>query len=221
MTSSMFRSFPARALLLFVASAILGPLGDLCHVLSGTDAYSPGGALLPLLPMPVWVPPLMGSGGMIIGLTHPLADRLLAGMTGAKVPARPGIESWARIGWGLLAFLMIYCSSGFLSLPTGGTRDLLLGAAALSLWWEMDRTWQGLVYGALTGALGSLAEMNLVTTGKFLYLPGSANFFGVPSWLPWLYFSCSVAVGNLGRMLVAPTATASARGRTAQASPSP
>jgi hypothetical protein len=53
--------------------------------------------------------------------------------------------------------------------------------------------------GIVTAALGCFVEISMIRMEVFFYF--EPNFFGVPSWLPFLYFAGSVTVGNLGRKL--------------------
>jgi hypothetical protein len=190
-------SFAKRSAALFCVGAVMGSLGDLFHVLSGTEGYPPDvGPFLPGGVQPYWVPLLFGGATVTIGLSHPLADRAL----GPGTPRR-GTESWNRVAAGNVLVLAAWAASGFLPLATGGAKDLLLAATAAAVWWALDRTWQGLALGAGTAAIGTVIEASLVARGAFFYYPHATNFFGVASWLPWLYVTASVAVGNLGRKM--------------------
>jgi len=182
-----------RLVIIFVLGAVLGPVGDLFHLLSGTTAYPDG--------FPFWAPLLFGAAGLGVGLSHPMADRVL-GPSSSRL--RPGVRCWTYTGLGLAAFLGLYCASGYLPGKTGGLRDLLLAGGAIGVWVALDRTWQGLLLAAATALCGTLFEIGLVSTGAFYYLPGSSNFYGVASWLPWLYVAASVAMGNLGRKVFVP-----------------
>lgn len=187
--------FPA--LLLFLGGALLGTLGDFFHVVTQTDGYQSPLYPLPGSGQPFWVPFLFGSAGLGIGLSHPFIGRRL----GQK--PRMG-KSWMDVIAGILAFLFLYACSGFLSLETGGAKDAFLIIGALLVWVIFDRTWQGIVLGLSTALIGTSFEIFLSYIGGFYYYPHAANFAGVPSWLPWLYFPASITVGNAGRFLTLP-----------------
>jgi hypothetical protein len=184
------RTIMFRVLVLFLAGAVVGPLGDFCHVLSDTDGYPVYSWIVPVLGLPLWVPPLFGLAAVGIGLSHPWADRFL----GPKQP-RPGLTNTFLITSALIALLVVWAASGFLPLETGGAKDLFMIAAALGMWFAYDRTWQGALLGLLTGV--------------FYYRPQASNLWGVPSWLPVLYFCASIAVGNFGRFIAPAKAPAS------------
>jgi len=190
-----------RVLLLFVLGAILGPVGDSFHVVSGTTDYPPNLFHLYFWRLPFWVPLIFGVAGVAIGTSHPQMDRWL----GAP-PDRPGSRSFAAVVFGIASFLGIYAMTAFVPLRSGGSLDVLIALSAISVWLLLDRTWQGLVLAAMTALVGTFTEISLVHVGAFWYLPPKNLLFGVGSWLPWLYVSASVAVGNLGRYLLASSA---------------
>lgn len=182
-----------RLLVLFVIGAVLGTLGDFSHVDSLTLGYPPLGLLLPG-GQPFWVPLLFGSATIAIGVSHPWVN----GWLGPKNFKKPSlIRSFA----GCSFFLGLYCASSYLPFDTGGLKDLILMMGAWVTWVLFDRTWQGIFLGFCTAVLGCGVEIGLTHSGAFFYYPASSNFYQVPSWLPWLYFSASVGVGNLGRFL--------------------
>lgn len=186
-----------RASILFIVGAIGGSLGDLFHVLSGTDGYPPGAIRVPVVGLPLWVPALFGSAGVAIGLSHPWADIKMGRKSGRPQQTHP-----TRVGAALLMMLGIWAASGFLPLTTGSSMDLFIGTCAVALWWLFDRTREGLQLAFLTAALGTLVELVQVRwIGNFYYIPPATNLGGVPSWLPLLYVAASVALGNFGRML--------------------
>jgi len=193
----------SMVLILFLLGATLGPLGDWFHVISETTAYPTGVYAFYFGQQPYWVPLLFGTAGVAIGLSHPQMDRWL----GAPA-SRPGSRGIDGVILGIAAFLGIYAMSAFVPLESGSTLDSVLAVSALLLWYAADRTWQGLVLAALTAVVGSAVEIYLVQQRAYVYLSPKDNFYGVASWLPWLYVAASVAVGNLGRFLQAPRSQA-------------
>lgn len=182
--------------ILFFLGAIVGTGGDLFHLLSGTLNYP---AAHPRGPWgsPYWVPLVFGSGTLLIGVSHPRTDRFF----GARRP-KPGARSWLACVGGIGWFLAMYAASGYLPLPTGGSRDFVLAGAAALAWAVLDRSLAGLTQAVLTAAVGVAAEMLLISLGAFFYLPHVANLHTVPTWLPWLYVCASVTAGNFGRLLL-------------------
>ncbi len=181
-------------LTLFLAGFFLGPIGDYAHVATGTTGYPEGYAFY-ILGLPWWVPLLFGSAALSIGATHPSIDRHL----GAS-PERAGSRGWKGVFAGMVGFIGLYVISGMLPSP-GGVSDVLLAAGAIAMWAALDRTWQGALLAASTALSGTAFEMFLVSNGVFFYQPGADNFFGVASWLPWLYVAASIAVANFARKL--------------------
>lgn len=188
-----------RLLILFLTGFVLGPIGDYTHVISETTAYPQDRFGYYLLTVPFWVPFLFGTAALLIGMTHPFWDKIL-GVSRERI----GVRNYSIAFLGLLAFLGLYALSGYLPFRTGGLNDMILAGMAILIWFTLDRTWQGIVLGIATAIAGTLTEIYLVRSGAFFYLPRAANFFGVPTWLPWLYFGASVAVGNWGRVLAKP-----------------
>jgi hypothetical protein len=199
LTTATPRRILARIAILALSGAALMFLGDQCHVISGTTAYPPSGWTLPIVGVPAWIFPLFASTLVVVGLTHPALDRVLARPT--RVPLR-----FRHVAIGLVSFLALWAASGFLPLATGGAKDIVLALGVALVWWLFDRTWQGLAIGAVTALGGVVAEVLLTRSGAFHYATHARNLFGVASWLPLLYVAGSVTGGNLGRWLSLRTA---------------
>lgn len=178
--------FILKLILLFLIGATLGPLCDLFHVLSKTSGY----------PFPrfyglaFWVPILFGSATVVLALSHVLSD---------KIFKRPKRElSKRQIVMGLLTFMFIYYASGFL-MVSEVLKLIILGFIAFTTWCLFDRTLYGLILAIITAFFGCLVEILIIRTGHFYY--NIHDVFRIPYWLPFLYMTASVAVGNLGRKL--------------------
>jgi hypothetical protein len=184
-----------QVLVLFVTGFFLGPIGDFAHVKTQTTTY-PSDYGLYFFGLPFWVPFLFGTAAVAVGVSHPAFDKIL----GPNI-LRPGAKTLGRVIGGLALFLGSYCLSGLLPPAKAMHNDLMLALIALGTWAILDWTWQGIILGILTAVVGSLTEIILVHLGFFSYLPPKNNLWGVASWLPWLYFTASVSVGNLGRYL--------------------
>ncbi len=190
------KSMPTSCGILFFLGAAVGTGGDLFHLFSGTLDY-PAVHPRAFWGSPHWVPLIFGSATLLIGVSHPRFDSLL----GARRP-KPGERSWLACVGGIGWFLAMYAASGYLPLPTGGSRDIVLAGGAAAAWAVLDRSFAGLVQAAMTAAFGVLFEMLLIGLGAFAYHPANANFHTVPTWLPWLYVCASVTAGNFGRRLL-------------------
>ncbi|MBI2609457.1 MAG: hypothetical protein HYW47_07695 [Deltaproteobacteria bacterium] len=175
------------SLILFLCGAVLGPVGDLCHVISNTTGYPKEVYAFYFFDLiPFWVPLLFGSACLFIGISHALFD----------LQSRPGTQQYVPY-FGVLFFVGVYSLSGYISYP-----DIFISFLAVFTWVILDRTWKGILLAIVTAAVGTFIEMCLVNLGAFYYQSHAAHFYGVPRWLPWLYVIASVTVGNLGRSLL-------------------
>ncbi|WP_069803645.1 hypothetical protein [Thermogemmatispora onikobensis] len=180
------------AVLLFLLGATGGSALDTFYVHQGVKRY--GTVVVtgpPLFGLPWWAPLLAGSAAVAIGLSHPLLDPLLA----HSRTARRLSTSIAALGWLCLAYLL-----GAIPLAPLA-RFGLLGLLYLNFWLLAGRSWQNLIFSAVVAITGTLIEMILVNAGIFSF-PQNADVLGVPVWLPWLYASASLALGDLGRALM-------------------
>lgn len=178
--------FFAKILFLFCIGAILGPVSDSFHVMSLTSGY----------PFPKyfglawWVPILFGGATVVLAISHVGADKLF------KRPKKA--ISWKEVIGGLLCFMFIYYASGFLVLPDL-YRIIVLGFFAFAVWYLFDKSFLGLILAIIVAFFGCLVEILIIGTGHFYY--NIKDIYGIPYWLPFLYMTASVAVGNLGRKL--------------------
>jgi len=171
---------------LFLLGATFGTALDALHVHSGVEHY----------PMPVlfglawWVPLLFGAAVVAISYSHPMIDPLLH-------HARPFhrlSSSFGELTWLLLAYLI--SASMLESIAMAG----LLFQIYFNFWLLAGGGWQSLLRAHVPASTGTLVEMMLVASGAFSYL--HPDVLGVPYWLPFIYASASLAVGDLGRSLM-------------------
>ena len=173
----------------------------------------------------LWVPLLFGGAGVVIGIGHTLGDMFRL-KTGAKedrfiegntplprfleeCPGKPRLgwePEWGVVYSGIGLFAMQYATSGILAttvnppfpdMPSHAI-DAILAAWALGQWAVFDYTKQGLAMAVLTGVAGPVTEIFLINV-LHLYHYTNPDFFGIPSWIAWVYFCGSPAVGNLSR----------------------
>ena len=113
---------------------------------------------------------------------------------------------WGVVYSGIGLFAMQYATSGILAttvnppfpdMPSHAI-DAILAAWALGQWAVFDYTKQGLTMAVLTGVAGPVTEIFLINV-LHLYHYSDPDFFGIPSWIAWVYFCGSPAVGNLSR----------------------
>ena len=172
---------------LALLGATLGVALDAVHTHTGTTAY----AHPVLLGMAWWVPLLFGGGAVAMGLARPLADHLLAR------PPSPVSAGSGATGMGL--FVLAYVLSGVLPV-SNAVRVPVLATVFAVAWAVCDRSLLGLVLAAATAAVGTSVEIGLVRLGAFSYT--HPDLAGVAAWLPWLYATGAIGVGNLGRRLI-------------------
>ncbi|MBK8251769.1 MAG: hypothetical protein IPK82_03770 [Polyangiaceae bacterium] len=175
------------AVRLALLGAILGPLLDRMHAWTGAIGYH-----TPLMPwgVPWWVSIVYAGAALGIGLTHPVLDKWLGKQQ--RVP----ITGW-RVGAAFLLLVLLWAASGLLPLGNAAVALFIFVGSAASFW-AFDRTWQGAVMAVGTGVGGVIVEATLVRLGLFYHR--SPTIWGLPLYLPCLYFAGSVAIGNLARV---------------------
>lgn len=177
---------PLQLVLLFVVGGILVTLLDAIHTHTETLIYARPDFFMAAW----WVPFLMGGMVVTIALSHVYADQKLR----QPVKERP----WRDILIGLTVLSALYVFSGVFK---GNVlfKFFILNLGVLAVWWIWDRSSHGLMLGIVTATLGCFAEISMIQREVFFYF--EPDFFGIPNWLPFLYFAGSVTVGNLGRKL--------------------
>jgi hypothetical protein len=96
---------------------------------------------------------------------------------------------------------MQYYLSGFLDGALNADPTIINGFLFLYAnlgWWVFDRTKANFLLGLATALSGPVAELILINQFH-LYSYTHADFFGICSWIPWVYFLGGPAVGNLAR----------------------
>mmetsp|Transcript_54242 Transcript_54242/g.168224 ORF Transcript_54242/g.168224 Transcript_54242/m.168224 type:complete len:209 (-) Transcript_54242:59-685(-) len=194
------------------SGAVLGPILDGFHSRFGVLLYhdpAPFPVFLggvELCQTAVWVPPLFGLAGIIIGTLYAVFDQLL------DTPHEKRSPATAVVLLGILSFVLQYYLSGLLFGPLGplgagpdwrlarGAAEALLWAAAVAHWRVFDGTQTGLVVSALTAVGGPGIEIALLNApGLDLYAYASSDILGFPTWAVAVYFCGGPAVGNLAR----------------------
>jgi hypothetical protein len=172
-----------------------------------------------------WVPLLFGGAGAVIGLGHTVGDSLMLkggaadekfeGISKdaffARCPGKP-VTGWepgaGAVSVAISAFALQYFASGVLGtsvdppfpdLPRVSV-DLVLFAWGFGSWYFADRTVQGLAMAVTTAVAGPVTEICIINI-THLYSYTSPDFFGIPSWIVWVYFGGSPAVGLLSRFV--------------------
>lgn len=162
------------------------------HVATGTTSY-PDTYAWYLLGIPWWVFPFFGVSGVALAIGNDLMDTKIFGR-----PARKGETKKSYAYFGVTLFLVCYILSGLLKdYPL--LAHLVLGSLGISFWYFLDKTLSGILIGIYTMVIGTSVEIFLVHNKVFAYLPPDTSLFGVASWLPWLYFTLAIGLGNFLR----------------------
>ena len=180
-------SWGRAALVLVLLGATVGPALDGIHVRTDTLVYPTPD----FLRMEWWVPPLFAAAGLAIGLARPLWERMLDRRT--ATPRAPVVALAMAI------FIASYALSGLLPWAWSSVA-LVLAVLAAVTWAVCDRSGLGVFLAGSTALLGTSVEIMLVREDLFAYV--RPDIAGVPGWLPWLYVTAAIAVGNLGKYLV-------------------
>ncbi|CAE7374004.1 INSIG2 [Symbiodinium natans] len=205
-----FQGFGLHGAALTASSAVLGPaLDGTAHGNFGVLAYHfppPVPVMLgsyKLFSTAIWVPPLFAFAGLLISSLYWLIDNALAVKAEQRSPSL--LQTLAAV----MCFAANYWASGFMSsndLGTGKTVQRLISCVlalwAISAWRVFDGTTTGLVVSVMTAVGGTLIEVFLINAPWWdLYAYSKADFWGVDSWIPWVYFCGAPAVGNLSRLI--------------------
>jgi len=185
---------------MYVASFFLGPLLDNYHGLFGVLSY--GENSLPfsiqwhetvLLKSALWVPLTFGGAGLVMtAILKALDDKFQTD----KEVLNP---SWPKIFYSISFFSGQYWLSGLLDnlqVPLPAIHAAL-AILAFAGWYVFDGSTAGALLGLCTAVAGIVTEVVLVSQDIYQYT--HADFYGVCSWIPWVYFLGAPAVGNLAR----------------------
>jgi hypothetical protein len=167
--------------------ATLGVSLDMMHVATGTTAYPHPD----VLGIAWWVFPLFMSASLLFGFARPVWERLLSWRSPAP--------SWPKTVLGIAFFTGAYLASGTLDLGAPG-KSVVLATFAVLAWALTDRSLLGIGLGLGAAIGGTSFEAGLIHLGGFHYV--NPDFAGVAMWLPILYVTVGIAVGNLGKRLV-------------------
>ncbi|CAM9110952.1 unnamed protein product [Hapterophycus canaliculatus] len=201
--------------LMAAAGALLGPNLDNYHSAFGVLTYKNPVEISIANHLVVttdwWVPPLFAVAGAGIGALYILGDAAL------ETPQAKREPNWRDVFLSISIFSLQYYLSGLLTATGCNYWVLVLVCSVIAerVFDVFDATRVGLLVSLATAVLGPLIEVLLVNaTGLYVY--NGADFFGVDSWIPVVYFCGGPAVGNLARAVYAKQpllATAEDRGK--------
>ncbi|NXA35831.1 INSI1 protein, partial [Eudromia elegans] len=169
-----------RSLVLFVVGAFMALVLNLLQVQRNVTLF-PEEVMATLFSSAWWVPPCCGTAA---GEFPPTRAR-------AAVPFSLQICRFKRIALNIFPQKLDFANNVQLSLT--------LAALSLGLWWTFDRSRSGLGLGITIAFVATLITQFLVYNGVYQYT--SPDFLYIRSWLPCIFFSGGVTVGNIGRQL--------------------
>ena len=117
-----------------------------------------------------------------------------------SVPLDSKHPSLAIVFGGIVYFILQYWLSGYACAHNWPLQQVhaVLIATMMGSFALFDRSPTVLAVGAATGLGGPLIELFLINQ-LHLYCYTQADFFGIDSWIPWVYAAGTPAVGNLAR----------------------
>lgn len=180
-----------RGLVLFSVGVVLALVLNLLQVQRSVTLF-PDEALATVFSSAWWVPPCCGTAAAVVGLLYPCIDSHLGEPHKFK-------REWASVMRCVAVFVGINHASAKLDFANNVQLSLTLAALSLGLWWTFDRSRSGLGLGITIAFLATLITQLLVYNGVYQYT--SPDFLYIRSWLPCIFFSGGVTVGNIGRQL--------------------
>jgi len=139
-----------------------------------------------------WVLPACGMTAALVGLLYPFLDHRL------EEPLKYQGE-WSGVMRCVAVFVGINHASAKLDFANNLHMSLTLAVMSIGLWWLFDRSKSGFGLGVGIAVLATFLTQFLVYQGIYKY--SKADFMFMRSWLPCIFFSGGVTVGNIGRQL--------------------
>ncbi|XP_040208654.1 LOW QUALITY PROTEIN: insulin-induced gene 1 protein [Rana temporaria] len=190
LASSEGRSLIRRSVVLFTVGVFLALVLNLLQVQRHVTLF-PEEVIATIFSSAWWVPPCCGTAAAVVGLLYPCIDSHLGNHTSSR--------EWASVMGCIAVFVGINHASAKLDFANNVQLSLTLAALSLGLWWTFDRSRSGLGLGITIAFLATLITQFLVYNGVYQYT--SPDFLYIRSWLPCIFFSGGVTVGNIGRQL--------------------
>uniref|UniRef100_A0A803TLY8 Insulin-induced gene protein n=1 Tax=Anolis carolinensis TaxID=28377 RepID=A0A803TLY8_ANOCA len=180
-----------RSLVLFTVGTFLALVLNLLQIQRNVTLF-PEEVIDTIFSSAWWVPPCCGTAAAVIGLLYPCIDSHLGEPHKFK-------REWASVMRCIAVFVGINHASAKLDFANNIQLSLTLAALSLGLWWTFDRSRSGLGLGITIAFVATLITQFLVYNGVYQYT--SPDFLYIRSWLPCIFFSGGVTVGNIGRQL--------------------
>lgn len=141
-----------------------------------------------------WVAPSCGTAAAVIGLLYPCLDKRLGEELRNK-------GEWSSVMRCVAVFVGINHASAKIDFANNIQLSVCLAAMSIGLWWLFDRSRSGFGLGVGIAVLATFVTQLLVYNDVYRYT--EPDFLFVRSWLPCVFFSGGVTMGNIGRQLAA------------------
>ncbi|XP_060060907.1 insulin-induced gene 2 protein-like [Erinaceus europaeus] len=139
-----------------------------------------------------WVALCCGTAAAVVSLLYPCINRHLGEPHEFK-------REWTSIMRCVAVFVGINHASAKLDFANYVQLSLTLASLSLGLWWAFDHSRSGLGLGITIAFLATLITQLLVHNA--VYQNTSPDFLYILFWLPCIFFSGGVPMGNIGRQL--------------------
>lgn len=188
-------------------TAISGPLGTLLdnqHGLFHTLEYTRYQVQVSLndhvlVKTAVWVPFLFSFAGFVMSALILILDNVKLQQNKEDSVKLSG----PKVLYGISFFASQYYVSGLLdslNILTPLQINVVLSILAWLGYWWFDGSRAGLILAALTAVAGPVVEIGIINI-LHIYYYTNADFYGICSWIPAVYFLGGQAVGNLTRII--------------------
>lgn len=138
-----------------------------------------------------WITPSCGLAAATIGMLYPCMDE--------KLGEQQLKQEWSSVMRCIAVFVGINHASAKIAYANNLQLSLCLAAMSIALWWLFDRSRSGFGLGVAIAVLATFVTQLLVYNGVYRYT--EPDFLYVRSWLPCIFFSGGVTMGNIGRQL--------------------
>ncbi|XP_076327539.1 insulin-induced gene 2 protein-like [Tachypleus tridentatus] len=145
-----------------------------------------------ILYSPWWVPFICGTASAAVGLIYPCVDQKLGENQLYK-------QEWSSVMRCVAVFVGINHASAKIDFSSNLQLSLSLAVLSVGLWWWFDRTRSGFGLGVSIAVIATFVTQMLVYHGVYNYT--ERDFLYIRSWLPCVFFSGGITIGNIGRQL--------------------
>ncbi|XP_005089234.1 insulin-induced gene 2 protein isoform X2 [Aplysia californica] len=185
------KSLIARGSVLFSIGVFFALVLNLLQIQRQVTVFPPE-VLASLFSSAWWIPPSCGTAAAVIGLLYPCLDEKL----GEELMYK---REWSSVMRCVAVFVGINHASAKIDFANNIQLSVSLAAMSIGLWWLFDRSRSGFGLGVGIAVLATFVTQLLVYNDVYRYT--EPDFLFVRSWLPCVFFSGGVTMGNIGRQL--------------------